>query len=106
MLATGGTLTDIGAWLRGLGLGEYEPAFRKNAVDASVLPDLTADDLKEMGIAAVGHRRKLLAALRRLPPPAASPPADDAQAGNGAERRQLTVLFCHLAGSTALSARL
>ena len=57
---------DVAAWLRGLGLDQYEAAFRDNGVDASVLPELTADDLKEMGVAAVGHRRKLLAAIAAL----------------------------------------
>ena len=114
---------DVAAWLRGLGLGEYEAAFRANAVDASVLPELTAEDLKEIGVAAVGHRRKLLAAIAALragagpsaPGPAAAdtpavaaPTAVAAPAPEpvGAERRQVTVLFCDLAGSTALSARL
>ena len=65
---------NVAAWLRGLGLDQYEAAFRDNGADASVLPELTADDLKEMGVAAVGHRRKLLvaiAALRGDPPPSA-----------------------------------
>jgi hypothetical protein len=100
---------DIAAWLRSLGLGEYEPAFRDNRIDAEILPRLTAEDLKEIGIAKVGDRRKLLeaiAALRestaRLPVPE-QPPAVPA---SPAERRQLTVLFCDLVGSTALSARL
>ena len=110
-------VTDVAAWLRGLGLGHYEAAFRDNGVDASVLPDLTAEDLKEIGVVAVGHRRKLLAAIAALrgPPPSAAPgaepppaepPPGDAGAGHGAERRQLTVLVCDLAGSTALSARI
>ena len=109
-------MTDVSAWLRGLGLGQYGAAFRENGVDASVLPELTADDLKEMGVAAVGHRRKLLAAIAALrsPPPSSAPPPAPAGAGarretdtgRGAERRHLTVLFCDLAGSTALSARL
>src|SRR5215210_6780056 len=59
-------VTDVGAWLQGLGLGQYEAAFRDNGVDASVLPELTAEDLKEIGVAAVGHRRKLLAAIAAL----------------------------------------
>ena len=79
-------VTDVSAWLRGLGLGQYEAAFRDNGVDASVLPELTAEDLREIGVAAVGHRRKLLAAIAALraggppiasaaePPPAATPP--------------------------------
>jgi SAM domain (Sterile alpha motif) len=50
---------DVGAWLRGLGLGQYEQAFRDNGVDARVLPKLTAEDLREIGVAAVGHRRLL-----------------------------------------------
>ena len=96
---------NIAAWLRGLGLQQYEQAFRDNAIDAAVLPELTAGDLKELGVSLVGHRRKLLgaiAALRRG--------VDDAPelvAGNAiAERRQLTVMFCDLVGSTALSTRL
>ncbi len=60
---------NVGAWLQGLGLGQYEAAFRDNGVDASVLPELTAEDLKEMGVAAVGHRRKLLAAIAALKGP-------------------------------------
>src|SRR5215212_10287243 len=117
---------DLAAWLRGLGLGQYEAAFRDNDVDATLLCALTAEDLKELGVASIGHRRRLLdgiAALRNLPATplgagepssavsAASPvpPAPAAIAapgvGWGAERRQLTVLFCDLAGSTALAAR-
>ena len=55
-------VTDIGAWLRGLGLGEYEAAVRADRVDAAVPPELTAEDLREKGVAAVGDRRRLLAA--------------------------------------------
>ena len=54
---------DIGGWLRGLGLGRYEQAFRENEIDLRVLPELTADDLKELGVAAIGHRRLLLKAI-------------------------------------------
>src|SRR5205807_10471184 len=92
------------------------PAFRENAIDGEVLPELTADDLKELGVILVGHRRKLLAAVAAL---AAEPPRrDGAQSGASApsaptptpsvdaERRQLTVMFCDLVGSTALAARL
>ena len=63
---------DIGIWLRGLGLGRYEAAFRDNDVDAEVLPELTADDLIGLGVTSVGHRRKLLAAIAALDVP--SPP--------------------------------
>jgi len=69
---------DVGAWLRGLGLSQYEPAFRDNDVDAEVLSELTADDLLSLGIASVGHRRKLLAAIAALragPAPSAAAPS-------------------------------
>ena len=92
---------DVGSWLRALGLGQYEAAFRDNAIDGAVLPKLTLDDLKEIGVAAVGHRRKMMSAIEALNAPFAAPVAADA-----AERRQLTVMFCDLIGSTALSARL
>ena len=88
---------NIGGWLHDLGLDEYEAAFRANAVDCAVLPKLTADDLKELGVRAVGHRRKLLAAIAEL---GAGTPAPHAPA----ERRQLTVFVCDLVGSTALAA--
>jgi SAM domain (Sterile alpha motif) len=57
---------DIAAWLKSLGIEQYEPAFRDNAIDADVLPKLTAEDLKDLGISAVGHRRKLLEAIAAL----------------------------------------
>src|SRR5690349_9896616 len=60
---------DVAAWLRDLGLSQYEAAFRENAVDASVLPDLTTEDLREMGVTAIGHRRKLLTAAAALRAP-------------------------------------
>ena len=56
---------DVGAWLRGLGLGQYEQAFRDNDIDAGLLPTLTADDLRELGVASLGHRKLLLAAIVR-----------------------------------------
>jgi class 3 adenylate cyclase len=100
---------DIAAWLRGLGLQQYEQAFRDNAIDAAVLPELTTDDLKDLGVSLVGHRRKLLAAIAALraevrPKPAAEP--GEITGTSAAERRQLTVMFCDLVGSTALAARL
>ena len=57
---------DIVVWLRSLGLGKYEAAFRENDIDETVLPSLTAEDLKELGVASVGHRRKLLDAIAAL----------------------------------------
>jgi len=101
---------DVVAWLRGLGLEQYAAAFRDNDVDGEVLPDLTSDDLINIGVTSVGHRRKLLAAIASL---GAAPRAAtvmeaprDAPAPADAERRQLTVMFCDLVGSTELSARL
>jgi class 3 adenylate cyclase len=103
---------DIAAWLRGLGLERYAPAFRDNDVDDEVLPELTSDDLISLGVTSVGHRRKLLAAIAALSAgrPAAAMTGTfhdtpEPAAGVG-ERRQLTVMFCDVVGSTALSARL
>src|SRR5690349_19504670 len=93
---------DLAAWLRGLGLDRYEAAFRDNDVDAAVLPTLTAEDLKELGVSSVGHRRRLLdaiAALRGMhstvpaEPPSAAPAAPPIAEATSAERRQVTVLF-------------
>jgi class 3 adenylate cyclase/predicted ATPase len=110
---------DLGAWLRGLGLAQYEQAFRDNDIDAEVLPELTADDLIGLGITSIGHRRKLLAAIAALRAGVEAPPFRATEADVGlppsppaanpaphAERRQLTVMLCDLVGSTALSAQL
>jgi class 3 adenylate cyclase/tetratricopeptide (TPR) repeat protein len=109
---------EITNWLRGLGLEQYASAFHDNAIDAEVLRELTADDLRDLGVNLVGHRRKLLAAIAALRPDLPSfgsltassepeRPGQDAGVGAAeAERRQLTVMFCDLVGSTALSARL
>ena len=59
-------MMDVGSWLRGLGLERYEAAFRENEIDETVLPTLTADDLKDLGVGVVGHRRKLLNAIAAL----------------------------------------
>jgi hypothetical protein len=61
-----GATVDVGAWLQGLGLGQYEAAFRENEIDDTVLPNLTAEDLKDLGVGIVGHRRKLLDAIAAL----------------------------------------
>ena len=95
---------DIGQWLRGLGLQSYEQAFCDNGVDLDVLRRLTAEDLKEIGVSAVGHRRKILDAVGELT--AAQSQAADQRVPHRAERRHLTIMFCDLVGSTALSARL
>src|SRR3954468_12680361 len=96
----------IGTWLRELGLGQYEQAFRENDIDGDVLPDLTADDLSGIGVASIGHRRKLLvaiAALRTASPPTPAPlpkaettPSLAVPPSAEAERRQLTVMFIDL----------
>jgi class 3 adenylate cyclase len=100
---------DIAAWLLGLGLERYVPAFRDNEIDWEVLPKLTSEDLREIGVAAIGHRRKLLDAIAALgatvPTTTVTAAPFDAPAPTGAERRQLTVMFCDLVGSTPLSAR-
>ena len=105
---------DVGGWLRNLGLGKYEAAFRDNAIDEQVLRHLTAEDLKEIGVATVGDRRKLLAAIAELavPSPSADPrsppsaPQRPKTPDVSAERRPITVMFCDLVGSTALASRL
>jgi class 3 adenylate cyclase/tetratricopeptide (TPR) repeat protein len=101
---------DVGDWLRKHGLEQYEPAFRANKIDAGVLPRLSAEDLKDLGVSLVGDRRRLLDAidaLRTATPVAARTTAShDALQTGDAERRQLTVMFCDLVGSTALSTRL
>jgi len=97
---------DIAAWLHSLGMQQYEEAFRANAIDAEVLPELTADDLRDLGVSLVGHRRKLLAAIAALRSDRSPVPESAATAPADAERRPLTVMFCDLVGSTALGARL
>jgi class 3 adenylate cyclase len=111
---------DVADWLRQLGLERYEAAFRENDVSAVVLHSLTAEDLREVGVTSVGHRRLLLEAIAalRADTTAASEPSQSSQsqlsdpstngrsAGPIAERRQLSVMFCDVIGSTALSSRL
>jgi hypothetical protein len=124
---------DIAAWLHGLGLERYEADFRDNEINWAVLPKLTSDDLKDIGVTAVGHRRMLLEAIAQLgatdmppgpippsaprdggplpapgtPSPGGHPAAPPHAAAEGravaeAERRQLTIMFCDLVGSTPL----
>ena len=100
---------DVGEWLRGLGLAQYERAFRDNNIDSKVVRRLTADDLRDLGVASVGHRRRLLDALDALgeetPNEKLGKPLTRDTGGN-AERRELSVMFCDLVGSTALAAKL
>ena len=110
---------DIEGWLRSLGLERYYQAFHDNDIDAEVLPELTAEDLIGLGVTSIGNRRKLLAAIAALrdelarsgegTAPSIAPHPSEVPGGSGsrgAERRQLTVMFCDLVGSTALAARL
>src|SRR5712664_2116898 len=104
------TPMDVAEWLRGLGLEQYAPGFRDNDIDREILRRLTGEDLRELGVRSIGHRRRLLdaiSALHALSADVASTAASiDVPAQAEAERRQLTVMFCDLVGSTALSARL
>src|SRR5215471_1707599 len=113
-----GDAVDITDWLRRLGLEKYAPAFDENAINWDVLSELTTDDLKEIGVAAVGDRRRLLTAIAALGPlatpgtpalaggrPGAPPRAGEGRVGVEAERRQLSIMFCDLVGSTPLSTR-
>src|SRR5271165_4317279 len=103
---------EIADWLRGLGLSQYEAAFRENSIDLEILRKLTSEDIKELGVVSVGHRRRLLAAIEELSSTglATSAVAGSAAAGlaeaTSAERRHLTVMIVDLVGSTALAARL
>jgi class 3 adenylate cyclase len=106
--------TPITDWLEKLGLGQYAQRFVENEITLSILPDLTDADLKELGVSALGHRRLLLRAIaaldnveKRTPAPATAAPAPvTPQQRDSAERRQVTVMFSDLVGSTALSARM
>src|SRR6202040_2139094 len=107
---------DIVVWLRSLGLGKYEAAFRENDIDETVLPSLTHENLKELGVASLGHRVKLLDAIAALRNDASgkAPSVDagttsstpSAHPEDRAERRQVTVMFSDLVGSTALAGRM
>src|SRR5262252_2230145 len=95
---------EVGQWLRKLGLEQYEPAFRDNRIDADVLRKLTSEDLKDLGVTLVGDRRKLLDAIAQLREQAgaalsSTPTTPTQESGprprtSGAEKRQVTVLFC------------
>jgi SAM domain (Sterile alpha motif) len=106
--------TPITDWLEKLGLGQYAQRFVENEITLSILPDLTDADLKELGVVALGHRRLLLRAIaalnnveKRTPTPTTAAPAPvTPQQRDSAERRQVTVMFSDLVGSTALSARM
>jgi class 3 adenylate cyclase/predicted ATPase len=104
-------MQQIAEWLEKLGLGQYAQRFAENDISFAVLPDLTDQDLKEIGLS-LGHRRQLLRAIAELTgrekdaPKAVVPTAASAASQDTAERRQVTVMFSDLVGSTALSARM
>ena len=97
---------DIDGWLRGIGLAQYAETFRANDIDIELLGRLSNDDLKEIGVVSLGNRKKLLAAIAALAGVASPLPATEPKAHDAAERRQVTVMFSDLVGSTALSARM
>jgi class 3 adenylate cyclase len=104
---------ELERWLTPLGLAALAPVLRANDIDLDILPALSEADLEKLGLS-LGHRRKLLRAVADLPrsSPSSAPTITSAEqrpkesSGGSAERRQLTVMFCDLVGSTALSARL
>jgi hypothetical protein len=116
-------MQQIADWLEKLGMSEYAPRFAENDIDFLLLPELTDQDLEKIGVASLGHRRKILKAIVALnggqtaeapaapeptpsvppPPPAVVRPAANEPAG---ERRYVTVMFCDLVGSTSISAQL
>ncbi len=102
-------MQGIADWLKQLGLGQYTQRFAENEIDVTVLRHLTDQDLREIGVP-LGHRRKILAAIRedRSTTPVTSEPVDHLEPTSqaSAERRQITVMFSDLVGSTALSARM
>ena len=99
---------DIDGWLRRIGLAQYAEMFHANDIDIELLGRLTNDDLKDIGVVSFGHRKKLLEAIAELAGafPVSPQPAIEPKARDAAERRQVTVMFSDLVGSTALSARM
>jgi class 3 adenylate cyclase len=99
---------DVLVWLQSLGLEQYETLFRENDIDVEVLSDLTDGDFEKIGVS-LGHRKRLLKAVAALAGPVLAPPTANTPiplAADAAERRQLTVMFCDLVGSTTISAAL
>src|SRR5262245_47590441 len=106
-IAMGVAMSGIAEWLASIGLGQYAQRFNENAIDLSVVHDLTDQNLKDLGVP-LGDRIKILRAVKSLDRAALAWAHEITQPArpNAAERRQLTVMFCDLVGSTALSARL
>ncbi len=97
---------DVGAWLRELGLAEYAEAFATNGIDSAILPELTNDDLKDLGIARLADRKRLLKAIEELSSDTAPERREITSSIPAGERRQVTVLFADLAGYTRLTSAL
>ena len=104
-MGTGPLMQQVANWLEKLGMSEYAPRFAENRIDFSVLPDLTDQDLEKLGVF-LGDRRKMLRAIAELSSAAKELSATAVAAPHTAERRQVTVMFSDLVGSTALSARM
>ena len=107
------SMTDVQQWLNSIDLGQYADAFEENAIGWDLFEELTDDDLRTIGIEALGHRKRLLKAISEMgessetTAPLAPPLSRDQSVPDGeAERRQLTVMFCDLVGSTQLSQEL
>src|ERR1700733_11451213 len=101
-------MQEVADWLKTLGMSEYAERFAESDIDVSVLRDLTDQDLKELGVT-LGHRRKMLRAIAELAgvtPTSPQPALTEPKSQESAERRQVTVMFSDLVGSTALSARM
>ena len=104
-------MKTIADWLRQVGMHEYTQRFAENGIDLDILTELTDQDLEKIGVTTLGHRRRLLRAIANLkaaetvtPAVAVAPPAP--RSADTAERRQVTVMFSDLVGSTALAARM
>jgi SAM domain (Sterile alpha motif)/Adenylate and Guanylate cyclase catalytic domain len=99
-------MQQVADWLEKLGLGQYAQRFAENDIDFAVLTKLTDANLKELGVTSLGHRMRLLEAIAERAAVAPSPQSAEPKAPDTAERRQVTVMFSDLVGSTALSARM
>ena len=98
-------MQQIADWLEKLGMSEYAKRFVENRIDFSIVPDLTDQHLKDLGLP-LGDRLKVLRAIRELSGTVSASPQPEARTQDAAERRQVTVMFSDLVGSTALSARM
>jgi class 3 adenylate cyclase len=102
-------MQHVAEWLQKLGLDQYVQRFAENDINFAILPHLTDQDLRELGVQSLGHRRQLLLAIAEISSvqkETASPPSEPIAPHETAERRQVTVMFSDLVGSTALSARM